>query len=142
MQQFFYVRKEKHYEQVKFSEIIYIKAKRGYIQIVCEQRTLLVMNSLLEVKKFLPVDMFCRIHISYIVALERIKRFDIASVELHEAPVDKPYKPGLAQMTKLSIGLTHREEFLRSISIMLNKSGHYRIRKNNGRMTKLERMIA
>jgi hypothetical protein len=124
LQPFFYVRREKRYEQVRFEDIIYIKAKKGYIQIVCEQRTLLVMNTLTEITKFLPPELFTRIHHSYIVALWRVREFDRTYVELYEAPEDKPYKLGLAQITRLPVGqIGYRNNFRKSVKILKNKSG-------------------
>lgn len=126
MQSFFYVRREKRYEQIRFDDILYIKARNGYIQIVCEQQTVLVMNTLTEVKKILPTELFCRIHHSYIVALERVKYFDRTYVELYEAPPDKPYKMGLARINRLPVGqLNYRNGFRKSVLILKNKSGSY-----------------
>jgi hypothetical protein len=126
MQNFFFVRREKHYEQVRFEDIIYVKAKRGYIQIVCEQKTFLVMNTLTEVKKFLPDELFCRIHHSYIVALWRVKAFDRTYVDLNEAPEGRPFRQGLARVCRLPIGqLAYRNQFRSSIRIMKNKPGSY-----------------
>jgi hypothetical protein len=126
MQPFFYIRREKRYEQVSFDDIIYIKGKVNYIQIVCEQQTILVMNTLTEVLKFLPAESFCRIHHSYIVALKRIKYFDRTYVDLHQAPEDKPYKMGLARVERLPVGqLNYRNRFRKSVSILINKTGSH-----------------
>lgn len=126
MQSCFYVRREKRYEQIRFADILYIKGKSGYIQIVCEQQTVLVMNTLTEIKKLLPPELFCRIHHSYIVALERVQYFDRTYVELYEAPEDKPYKMGLARINRLPVGqLNYRNGFRKSVSILKNKSGSY-----------------
>jgi DNA-binding LytR/AlgR family response regulator len=125
MQQFFYVRREKRYEQVNFSDIIYVKAKKGYIQIVTEQKTYLIMNTMAVIQKYLPDELFCRIHHSFIVALSRVKAFDRLWVWLHEAPEDQPYKLGLARVTELPVGFRYRSKLRASVSIMMNKSGSY-----------------
>lgn len=125
MQQFFFVRREKRYEQIKFSDIIYVKGKKGYIQIVTEQKTYLVMNTLTVIQKHLPAELFSRIHHSYIVSLSRIKAFNRLWVWLHEAPEDKPYRIGLARVKELPVGFKYRSRLRSSVSIMMNKSGSY-----------------
>ena len=140
MQTFFYVRRERRYEQVSFSEIIYVKAKRHYIQIVTEQKTFLVLNTLSIIEKHLPKEMFCRIHHRHIIALSRIKAFDLYWVWLHEAPADKPYKPGLARETKFAVGITYREKLRNSVTVMMNVQGgnHRRFKEAAFELEELE----
>ena len=125
MQLFFYVRREMRYEQIRFADVLYIKAKRGYMQVVTEQRTFLVLNTLSELMKILPAELFCRIHHSYIVSIERVKEFDRTYVKLHEAPPDKPYKQGLARISELPMGFAYRSNFLKSVVILKNKTGSH-----------------
>ena len=125
MQQFFYIRRDKKYEQVRFADIIYVKGKNGYIQIVTEQQTYLVMNTLTVIKKFLPDQLFCRIHHSYIVALMRVKAFDRTYVQLCEATEEKPFKLGLARISQLPVGFRYRGDLRKSVAIMRNKSGSH-----------------
>jgi hypothetical protein len=125
MQPFFYVRIDKRYEQINFNDIIYIKGKKGYIQIVTEQRTFLIMNTLASVVNYLPPDQFARIHHSYIVSLSRMKAFDRLCVWLHDMPEDKPYRPGLARVKELPVGFAYRGKLRQAVSFMLNKSGSY-----------------
>lgn len=125
MQDYFFVRRDKHYEQVNFQDILYIKAKLNYIQIVTEQKTILVMNSLTMISKHLPKELFCRIHNSFIVSLWHVMAFDRNFVYLYEMPG----AVGLAKAKKLSIGHRHRFELPASITIMMNKSGTH-VKKN------------
>ena len=125
MQPFFYVRRDKRYEQINFSDIIYIKGKKGYIQIVTEQRTYLIMNTLTVVLNHLPPDQFTRIHHSYIVSLSRMKAFDRLWVWLHDMPEDTAFRPGLARVKELPVGFKYRSKLRQSVSLMLNKSGSY-----------------
>ncbi|HET6996764.1 MAG TPA: LytTR family DNA-binding domain-containing protein [Chitinophagaceae bacterium] len=118
-QDFFYVRLDKRYEQIAFDAIIYIRGKNGYIQIVTAERIYLVMNTLREVEKHLPKNLFCRIHHSYIVSLRRIKAFNVHQVWLHEPS----RKQGLASITELPVGVHYRNLLKGSVIIMVNKSG-------------------
>jgi hypothetical protein len=92
------------------------------------------MNTLTEIKKFLPDELFCRIHHSFIVALWRIKEFDRTYVELYEAPSEEPYKQGLARITRLPVGqLGYRNNFRKSVKIMKNKSGSHTATKRKAK---------
>jgi hypothetical protein len=122
-QPFFYVRREKRYEQVWYDEIVYVKARRGLVQIVCEQRTLLVLNTLTVTMKYLPQDKFCRIHHSYAVPFGRIRCFDKTYVELKEPPPGSNFKPGLTAETRLPMGGIYRKAFRSQLNVLRYKAG-------------------
>lgn len=126
MQDYFYIRMKNRFIQLRFGEIIYLKARGDCVQIVCEQRTITMSNTLTWIKQFLPDEMFCRIHHSYVVALNRVKDFDRTWVELHAPPKGKEYKQGLARVRKLPVGwLGYRNQFRASVLLVKNKRGCY-----------------
>ena len=126
MQQYFFVRCNGRYEKIKFTELIFVKAMRGYMRIVTEEKTYLVLNRMELVQKYLPKELFCRIHRSYIVALERVKAFDNFKVWLYPAPDGKPYRPGLARLQELPLGKHFRKAIRESIAIMPNRAGVFK----------------
>ncbi len=123
MQHFVFVRKNGRYEKIKFPELIFIKAMRGYMQIVTESQVYFVLNTIEEVQKYLPKELFCRTHKSYIVALERIQSFDLFKLHLYPPPRGKEYCPGLARLQELPIGKRFRNNLKESISIIPNRMG-------------------
>jgi len=126
-QDFFYVRINGCYEQVRFKDIIYVRSHRGYLQIVTPQRTFLVMNMMKVLIEILPEHLFCRIHRSYIVRIERVKAFDLTWVRLHDPPSDGSYKKGLALQTKFPVGEAHRVKLYASVKLLLNRTGATRL---------------
>lgn len=121
MQEFFYVRKNARYEQVKFSELLFVKAMRGYMQVVTESQVYFVLNTIEEVQKYLPKELFCRTHRSYIVAIQRIVAFDQFKLNLSGPPEGKPYSPGLSSMKELPVGKAYRRNLRTCITIVPNR---------------------
>ncbi|HEY4481797.1 MAG TPA: LytTR family DNA-binding domain-containing protein, partial [Candidatus Brocadiaceae bacterium] len=50
--------------------------KRNYVSLITETRTHILPNGMNQLEVVLPSEFFCRIHKSYIVALDKIKSFD------------------------------------------------------------------
>jgi len=123
MQQFFFIRTNGRYEKVKFSELILVRGRRGYMQVVTENKTYLVLNNMSVVQEHLPAELFCRIHRSYIVAIERIRAFDNHKVYLYEPPEGRLYNPGMARLKELPVGYHYKQALRASVDIMPNRAG-------------------
>lgn len=96
---------------------------RGYMQVVTESQVYFVLNTIEEVQKYLPKELFCRTHKSYIVALERIQSFDLFKLNLYPPHKGKEYCLGLARLQELPIGKRFRKNLRESISIIPNRMG-------------------
>lgn len=91
MLQSFFIRIDGKYLSVPFEEIRFIEACKNYVHIVTPRQTLLAHTSLNGLQKHLPESLFCRIHRSYIVALNKISAFDheyvyMGDTQLHLSP--------------------------------------------------------
>lgn len=121
MQDFIFVRKNGRFEKIDFSELIFVKAMRGYMQVVTERQVYFVLNTIEEVQKRLPAEFFCRTHRSYIVAIKRIQAFDNWKLVLTEPPEGKPYNTGLAREKELPVGKAFRKKLKESIIVLPNR---------------------
>ncbi len=126
LQPYFFVRCNGRYEKVRFSELILVKAMRGYMRVVTEQKTFLVLNRMETVQQYLPKELFCRIHRSYIVSLERVRAFDNFKVWLYPPPDGKTYRSGLARLQELPLGKHFRKTVRDSVAIMPNRAGVFK----------------
>src|SRR5438309_5134288 len=74
-----------------FDEALYITAKNNYCEIVTTKRKCLVYISLGCFEEKLPENLFCRVHRSYIIAVQKIKAFDHSHVEIenHTLPINR-----------------------------------------------------
>jgi len=76
MQDFLFVKLDKKFSKIAFSEILWAEAEKKYVRIVTTKRTYLILASIGSVEKILPFTQFCRIHRSYIVSLIHTTDFD------------------------------------------------------------------
>lgn len=96
------------------------------MRVVTEQKTYLVLNRMELIQNYLPKELFCRIHRSYIVSLERVRAFDNFKVWLYPPPESKVYRPGLARLEELPLGKNFRKAIRDSVAIMPNRAGVFK----------------
>lgn len=84
---------------LSFKEILWIEALGDYINIITPQRKMVVLSTMKNIEEKLPPYEFVRVHRSYFVRLDKIKKIseDIILVENKLIPVSKSYKKELLQ---------------------------------------------
>jgi len=77
-----------------FSEILYIESQLEYIKIVTTKKVYFSKMSTNEIEELLPVDLFKRIHRSYIVSINKIESYTAEIVEISgvSIPIGRSYK--------------------------------------------------
>jgi DNA-binding LytR/AlgR family response regulator len=122
MQDFFFVRCDGRYEKVNYDELIFIRSRRNYMQMVTESKTYLVLTRMSIVKNHLPKELFCRIHKSYFVSLNRVKSFDNFTVWLQQPPEGR-FLFGLAKINELPLGKYYRKTLRDAVTIVHGMGG-------------------
>src|SRR6266536_360186 len=99
MLNFFFIRTDNKYVKVNFHEINYVEACGNYVRIVTPNKSFIVLLSMKQMEKVLPCKLFCRVHRSYIVALNSITAFDHELVYLDNKhiPLSDFYKNRLQE---------------------------------------------
>lgn len=94
MQKYFFIKFNGKHIKISFRDIVYVEGCRNYVKIVTESKAYLVLFSMKGMQQCLPSNLFCRIHKSYIVSLDKITGFDSESVYLvkKELPIGQQYK--------------------------------------------------
>jgi DNA-binding LytR/AlgR family response regulator len=84
---------------LSFKDILWIEALGDYINIITPQRKMVVLSTMKNIEEKLPPYEFVRVHRSYFVRLDKIKKIseDIILVENKLIPVSKSYKKELLQ---------------------------------------------
>jgi two-component system LytT family response regulator len=77
---YIFIRYKGRNEKVLLADILYIRACKNYTVITLEDKTYWVLHTMRQWENLLPPDAFCRIHRSYIVALDKILSFDRKAV--------------------------------------------------------------
>lgn len=93
-EQFIFVKTEYRYEKVDLDEIIYIEGMKDYLRIICKNRKIMTLQSFARLEELLPPRNFCRVHKSYIVAVDKIKSVERGVIVISDVriPVSNTYR--------------------------------------------------
>jgi DNA-binding LytR/AlgR family response regulator len=91
---FIFLNAERKRVKILFSEIVYIESQREYIKIVTIKREYISKMSTHEIEDLLPVNLFKRIHRSFIVSVSKIESYTAEMVEVNgvSIPVGRGYR--------------------------------------------------
>lgn len=80
--------------KVLFQDILYIESQKDYIKLVTVTNTYYTKMPTYEMETLLPTSLFCRIHRSFIVAVNKIDAYTLDQVEIKgtSIPIGKAYK--------------------------------------------------
>lgn len=100
---YMFVKTEYRLERINYDEILYIEGMRDYLRIVCSDRKIMTLQSFAKIDENLPNGKFCRVHKSYIVALDKIKAIErgVICIGDQRIPVSNTYKDTFYSRLKL-----------------------------------------
>jgi two-component system, LytTR family, response regulator len=86
--------------KILFSEIVYIESQREYIKIITTKKEYVSKMSTHEIEALLPVNLFKRIHRSFIVSVSKIESYTAEKVEVNGVtiPIGKGYRNIIEQL--------------------------------------------
>ena len=86
--------------KILFSEITYIESQREYIKIVTTKKEYTSKMSTTEIEGLLPVNLFKRIHRSFIVSLDKIDAYTADTVDVNgvSIPIGRGYRDVLENL--------------------------------------------
>jgi DNA-binding LytR/AlgR family response regulator len=91
---FIFLNAERKKVKILFSEIVYIESQREYIRIVTTKREYISKMSTHEIEDLLPVNLFKRIHRSFIISMSKIESYTAEIVEVNgvSIPIGRGYR--------------------------------------------------
>lgn len=91
---FIFVKTEYRLERIDFDKIIYIEGMKDYLRIICTDKKIMTLQSFSKLEKNLPSKKFCRVHKSYIVAIDKIKSVErnVIIIADQRIPVSNTYR--------------------------------------------------
>ena len=91
---FFFVKSDYKIEKLFFQEIVFIEGMRDYRCIQLATRRVLTSQTFSELELDLPPSTFCRVHKSYLVALDKIERIERNRIKIRDTyiPIGETYK--------------------------------------------------
>jgi two-component system LytT family response regulator len=91
---FIFVKTEYRHERIDLNDILYIEGMKDYLRIVCSNKKRMTLQSFSKFEERLPVKNFCRVHKSFIVAIDKIKSVErgVIIIADQRIPVSNTYK--------------------------------------------------
>ena len=91
---FMFVKTEYRLERVDLDSILYIEGMKDYLRIVCLNKKIMTLQNFAQIEKMLPVKGFCRVHKSFIIAIDKIESIERGVIRIgsQRIPVSNTYK--------------------------------------------------
>lgn len=91
---YMFVKTEYRLERVDFNDILYIEGMKDYLRIICINKKIMTLQSFSKIEESLPSGKFCRVHKSFIVAIEKISSIERGVIVIADQriPVSNTYK--------------------------------------------------
>lgn len=91
-----FVKTEQRLEKVRLDEILVIEGQRDYRRIHTAGRRIMTLQTFAEFERDIPPDVVCRVHKSYMVALDKIESVERGRITVHNLagpiPISDTYK--------------------------------------------------
>jgi DNA-binding LytR/AlgR family response regulator len=91
---FIYLKADKKMVKVFLKDILYIESLKDYVKVKTTEKEIITWQRISYLEEKLPDENFQRIHRSFIVAMNKIKSFNAAFIEIgdQELPIGRQYK--------------------------------------------------
>jgi two-component system, LytTR family, response regulator len=100
---YIFVKTEYRLERVDLDNILYIEGMKDYLRIICSDKKVMTLQSFAKIEESLPSNNFCRVHKSFIVAIDKIKSVErgIIIIADKRIPVSNTYKESFYSKIKI-----------------------------------------
>jgi DNA-binding LytR/AlgR family response regulator len=97
---FLFIKTEYRLQKVSFEQILYIEGMGDYRRIHLEAEKIMTLETFSELEQQLPRQRFCRVHKSYLVALDKIDSIERDRLRIQQAliPVSSTYRDHFYQL--------------------------------------------
>jgi two-component system, LytTR family, response regulator len=91
---FIFVKTEYRLERIDLEDILYVEGMKDYLRIICRDKKIMTLQSFARLEESLPPKRFCRVHKSFIVAIDKIKSVErgVIIIADQRIPVSNTYK--------------------------------------------------
>jgi two-component system LytT family response regulator len=100
--QILFVKTEYRLEKVNLDDILYIEGMRDYRCIHLKEKSIMTLQTFSDLERELPPALFCRVHKSFIVAIDKIENIERDRIRLRNEliPISDTFKEGFYKMIK------------------------------------------
>lgn len=99
---FIFVKTEYRLERIDLNRILYIEGMKDYLRVVCTDKKLMTLQSFGQLENLLPPKRFCRVHKSYIVAIDKIEFIERSVIKIGDEriPISDSYRENFFGLLK------------------------------------------
>ncbi len=97
---FIFIKTENRLEKIMLNEILYIEGMRDYLRIHTTGKKIMTLQSFTELEQLIPAHLVCRVHKSYMVAINKIESIERNRIKIADQliPVSDTYKDAFLQL--------------------------------------------
>ncbi len=97
---FIFIKTENRLEKIMLNEIVYIEGMRDYLKIHTINKKIMTLQNFNELEKLIPSNLVCRVHKSYMVALNKIESIERSRIKIADQliPISETYKEAFLQL--------------------------------------------
>ena len=97
---FIFVKTENRLEKIMINDILYIEGMRDYLRIHTSSKKTMTLQSFHELEQLIPAHLVCRVHKSYMVAINKIESIERSRIKIADQiiPVSETYKEAFLQL--------------------------------------------
>jgi len=97
---FIFVKTENRLEKIMINDILYIEGMRDYLRIDTSSKKIMTLQSFNELEQLLPSHLVCRVHKSYMIAINKIESIERSRIKIADQliPVSETYKEAFLQL--------------------------------------------
>ena len=97
---FIFVKTENRLEKIMINDILYIEGMRDYLRIHTSSKKIMTLQSFHELEQLIPAHLVCRVHKSYMVAINKIESIERSRIKIADQiiPVSETYKEAFLQL--------------------------------------------
>jgi len=99
---YIFIRTEHRLEKINLSELLYIEGMRDYRCIYLNDKRIMTLQTFNELELELSSEHFCRVHKSFIVALDKIENIERDRIRIkgNLIPISETYKQSFYNLIK------------------------------------------
>lgn len=91
---FLYLKVDRKMVKINVNEVCWIESVKDYVKVVLADKVYISKQKISLLEELLPEDKFCRIHRSFIIAIDKVESYYAYAVEIlgRELPIGRNYK--------------------------------------------------
>jgi len=99
---YFFIRSNLGFVKIEYNRILYIEGLENYIRIICEDKTVVSLNTMKSIESMLPSPNFIRIHRSFIINLDKVDALHDNTFRIQDKSliIGKSYRKPVLDMIK------------------------------------------